>query len=219
MEVLLPSPKVEVPMLLRLNNRHYIAIVATALVALVAALGATSALRRPDPVTVAEATAIHVTLNNAIASDRNRPGDHFEATVSEPVVINGKTVIPEGAQATGLVVDAHPSGRLMGRARLQVALEAVELNGSRYQIRTYADARVGGRHKKRNLALIGGGAGGGVLIGAVAAGGKGALIGGPIGAGAGTVAALATGKKDIRLPAESRLTFNLADPVAVNVKS
>jgi len=219
MEVLLLSSKVEAPMLLRLNNRHYIAIVATAVIALVAALGATSALRRPDPVTVPEATAIHVTLNNAIASDRNRPGDHFEATVSEPVVINGKTVIPEGARATGLVVDAHPSGRLMGRARLQVALEAVELNGSRYQIRTYSDARVGGRHKKRNLALIGGGAGGGMLIGAVAAGGKGALIGGPIGAGAGTVAALATGKKDVHLPAETRLTFNLADPVAVNVKS
>ena len=58
-----------------------------------------------------------------------------------------------------------------------------------------------------------------MLVGAVAAGGKGALIGGPIGAGAGTVAALVTGKKDIRLPAETRLTFNLADPVAVNVKS
>jgi hypothetical protein len=206
-------------MLRRLNTRNSLAIVASALIALVAALGATTALRRPDPVTVPEATPIHVTLNNAIASDRNRPGDHFEATVSEPVVINGKTVIPEGARATGLVVDAHPSGRLMGRARLQVALEAVELNGSSYQIRTYSDARVGGRHKKRNLELIGGGAGGGMLIGAVAAGGRGALIGGPLGAGAGTVAALVTGKKDIRLPAETRLTFNLADPVAVIVKS
>jgi hypothetical protein len=219
MEVFLLSHQAEVPMLGRLNKRNYIAIVATALIALVAALGATTALRRPDRVTVPQATPIHVTLNNAIASDRNRPGDHFEATVSEPVVINGKTVIPEGARATGLVVDAHPSGRLMGRARLQVALEAVELNGSSYQIRTYSDARVGGRHKKRNLVLIGGGAGGGMLVGAVAAGGKGALIGGPIGAGAGTVAALVTGKKDIRLPAETRLTFNLADPVALNVKS
>jgi len=206
-------------MLGRLSKRNYIAIVATALIALVAALGATTELRRLDPVTVPEATPIHVTLDNAIASDRNRPGDHFEATVSEPVVINGKTVIPEGARATGLVVDAHPSGRLMGRARLQVALEAVELNGSSYQIRTYSEARVGGKHKKRNLVLIGGGAGGGMLVGAVAAGGKGALIGGPIGAGAGTVAALVTGKKDIRLPAETRLTFNLADPIAVNVKS
>ena len=206
-------------MLMHLNKRNYIAVAATVLVALVAALGATTALRRPDPVTVPEATSIHVTLNNAITSDRNRPGDHFEATVSEPVVIDGKTVIPDGAQATGLVVDARPSGRLMGRARLQLALETVELNGTSYQIRTASDVRIGGRHKKRNLVLIGGGAGGGLLIGAVAGGGKGALIGGPIGAGAGTVAALVTGKKDIRLPAETRLTFNLADPVAVKVKS
>jgi len=44
------------------------------------------------------------------------------------------------------------------------------------------------------------------------------LIGGPIGAGAGTAAALLTGKKDIKLPAETHLTFKLAEPVKVNVR-
>jgi hypothetical protein len=173
---------------------------------------------RHESVVVPDSTAVHVTLNNAIASNENRPGDHFKATVSEPVLIDGKTVIPEGAQVTGLVVDARRSGRLKGRARLQLALETVDTTTGSYQLETASNVRVGGKHKNRNLALIGGGAGAGALIGAVAAGGKGALIGGPVGAGAGTAVAFFTGKKDIRLPAETPLTFRLTRPVAIDVK-
>ncbi len=46
-----------------------------------------------------------------------------------------------------------------------------------------------------------------------------ALIEGPVGAGAGTAVAFLTGKKDIRLPAETPLTFKLAYPVTIEVKS
>jgi hypothetical protein len=219
MEAFLLLHTLEVLMLKHLRRRSYIAIIATVLLALIATLGATYEVSRPHPVTLPEATAIHVTLDNAVTSDHSRPGDHFEATVADPIIVDGKTVIPEGAQATGLVVDARHSGRLMGRARLQLALETVNLNGSTYQIRTTSAVRVGGNHRDRNLVLIGGGAGGGMLIGAAAAGGKGALIGGPIGAGVGTAAALITGKKDIHLPAETPLTFKLASPVAINIKS
>ena len=137
---------------------------------------------------------------------------------SEPIVVENKTVIPQGATVEGLVVDARHSGRLMGRARLRLALETVAVDGKAYEIRTNSTSRVGGSHKNRNIGFIGGGAGGGLLIGAVAAGGKGALIGGPVGAGAGTAVAFLTGKKDIRLPAETSLTFKLAGPVTINAK-
>ena len=70
-------------------------------------------------------------------------------------------------------------------------------------------------HKKRNLALIGGGSGGGALIGALAGGGTGALIGAGAGAAAGAAGAYATGKKDIYLPAETLLTFRLDAPVKI----
>jgi len=173
---------------------------------------------RPVPITVPNETVLHVTLDQGLASDQSRPGDHFEATVSQPVAIGDKTVIPQGAHVEGSVVDARPSGRLTGRARLQLALESIDVNGKSYELHTNTSQRAGGNHKKRNWAWIGGGGAGGALIGAAAGGGKGALIGGPIGAGAGTAAAYFTGKKDIHLGPETPLTFRLVEPITIDVK-
>jgi hypothetical protein len=204
-------------MLIKKNRYLAFSGVLLSLVAVIAAGAAIS--RRPKPMTVPEQTAIAVTLDQGLASDQNRPGDHFGATVSEPVVIDKRTVIPRGAHVEGLVVDARPSGRLMGRARLQLSLDSVDVAGKSYQLQTTASQKSGGNHKKRNWAWIAGGGGGGLLVGALAGGGKGALIGGPIGAGAGTVAAYMTGKKDIHLSPETRLTFHLAQPATIDVKS
>lgn len=114
---------------MHLTKRHYLMLASSAVVATVLGLAATRLPKRSDPMTVPAQTAIHVTLDQAVASNQNRPGDHFDATVSEPVVIDGKTVIPQGAHAEGLVVDAKQSGRLRGRARLQLALQTVAVNG------------------------------------------------------------------------------------------
>ncbi|MCL4524701.1 MAG: hypothetical protein M1451_12450, partial [Acidobacteria bacterium] len=139
----------------------------------------------------------------------------FEASIAKPILVNGMTVIPAGSRATGTLVDARESGRLTGRAELRLALTSIEVNGERYDVNTSTVTRWGGDHKKRNWAWIGGGAAGGTLIGALAAGGKGALIGGPVGAGAGVAVAAITGKKTTRFHAEQMLTFKLTEPVAV----
>src|SRR5258706_13594047 len=130
------------------------------------------------PVTLAEHTAIRVALDHSLASNRSRPGDHFAETVSEPVLVDGRTVIPKGAHAEGLVVDARKSGRLKGRARLELALQSVEVDGQNYDVRTMVRTRVGRDHKKRNLGLMGGGAGGGALNCTPAGGGKCPPVGG-----------------------------------------
>ena len=203
---------------MHLTKRHYLTIGVAAVLAAALTLSAATLRDRSDPVTLPEHTAIHVTLDQALATNQSRPGDRFDATVSEPVVIDGKTVIPQGAHAEGLVVDARQSGRLIGRARLQLALQTVDVNGQNYDVRTLSHPRIGRDHKKRNWEWIGGGAAGGAVIGALAGGGTGALIGGPVGAGAGATVALVTGKKDIKLRAETPLKFELAQPVTINVK-
>jgi len=211
---------------MHLIKRHY--AVLGSLLVLTAALALTGATRtdnasadsaRVDNVMVPEQTPIHVTLDQSLASNRNRAGDHFAATVSRPIAVDGKTVIPQGARVEGLVVDARGSGRLHGRARLQLALETVEVDGKSYEIRTSDSHRVGGTHTVRNLAWIGGGAGSGLIIGAIAGGAKGALIGGPVGAGAGVTVALLVGKRDIKLRPETRLSFRLTQPVTIPTRA
>jgi hypothetical protein len=194
-------------------------VIAVPLIAALAGAGTWWAVTRStQPVTLPAGTAIQVRIDHTLSSNESNTGDRFLATVAQPVTVDGKTVIPEGAQVEGVVNDAHASGNLKGVARLNLALESVSVNGESYDLHTGDVGRYGRNHKKHNWEYIGGGAGGGALIGAVAAGGKGALIGGPIGAGAGVAVAALTGKKDIKIPAETVLEFELSDPVSIKVE-
>jgi hypothetical protein len=204
--------------LMRLVKRSLVAIVVPVLLAVAGAYAAPSSQTVSDWVVVPSATSIHVTLNTAVSSNRSNPGDRFEVTVSQPVIINGKTVIPKGAEATGVVVDSLPSGKMERRAHLLMALETVTVDGSLYHIRTASNVSIQRRHRNHNLKMIGSGAGTGAIIGAIAGGGAGALIGAPIGAGAGTAAALFTGRHDIRFAPETPMTFELARPVSIDLK-
>jgi len=191
-------------------------VVLAAIVALgLATYGAAQWVESRNNVTLPEGTTIRVSLDHAVSSAKNEPGDAFEATVLEPVIAEGKTVIPAGARAAGVLVDARESGRLKGVARLGLRLTEVEVGGDWYDLETNTLSRVGANHKRNNWTWIGGGAATGALIGGLAGGGKGALIGGPVGAGAGVALAAATGKKDIHLGAERQITFTLIEPVAI----
>ena len=112
---------------LHLTKRHY--LIAGGLVLLLAALASgANAMWGSDAVTVPEHTRIHVVLDQAVATS-TKLGHHFRATVSNPVVIEGKTVIPKGAHAEGVVVEAKKAGRFKGRPQLLLALQSVDVNG------------------------------------------------------------------------------------------
>ncbi len=170
---------------------------------------------RLRPLIVPAGTVMTVRLGQAVGSKISTAGQTFTATIASPVTVEGNTVIPSGASASGTVVDAKPLGRFKGGASLQLRLTSVSVNGADQAVSTSSVTRVASGKGKRTAILAGGGAGLGALIGGLAGGGKGAAIGALAGGGAGTGGAAFTGNKDIVLPAESALSFKLEQPIEV----
>ncbi len=170
----------------------------------------------PEPLNIPAGTPITVRLQQSLSSASAAPGERFDAVIDEPVVVSDRVILPLGTPVTGHVVVARRSGRLHHPGELGLTLDTVTVGQREISLATSSVVARGGSHKKRNWALIGGGTGGGALIGALAAGGKGALIGTGIGAAAGTTTAFVTGKKDVGFGAERRLRFRLRNDVSLS---
>ncbi|HXG32781.1 MAG TPA: hypothetical protein VNJ11_05405 [Bryobacteraceae bacterium] len=160
-------------------------------------------------------TVLEVRLDHQVDTARNRAGDPVTATLAKPLMVGDRVVIPQGTRFRGHVTAANPSGRLRGRGYVAVTLDSFELGGVTYHLVSSSVGRSTGGHKKRNLAMIGGGGGAGALIGAIAGGGSGAAIGAAAGAAAGTAGAALTGKKHASIPAETTLRFTLREPLKI----
>ncbi len=172
--------------------------------------------KKAEPLQIPAGTPIAVRMQSSVSSASAEPGERFEAVLDEPLVIDGRTVAPAGTPVSGRVVAAKKSGRLHNPGYLRLTLVSMSVGGKSIPLQTSTVFAKGGSHKNRNLAMIGGGAGGGALIGALAGGGKGAAIGSLIGAGAGTGVAYGTGQKDVSFGAERRLSFRLVQPITLS---
>ncbi len=158
-------------------------------------------------------TELPVRLGETIDTKTVRTGDKFSAILDAPVAVRGRTVIPAGTVFEGHVTEAETSGRLRGRGVLALALDSFTVRGATYRVQTATDIHRSGDHKKRNAALIGGGAGAGAVLGKIS--GIGTAIGAGAGAAAGTTSALITGKRNVKLPVETPLVFSLSRNIEV----
>jgi hypothetical protein len=154
-------------------------------------------------------TPVQVRLGQTISSKTAKSGDPWIGTLSADLAADGRVIALKGAPVKGIVVSANPSGRLSSPGDVALQLTSVTIEGAEVNVVTSTVDQKGGSHKKRNAALIGGGAVLGTIIGAAAGGGTGAAVGAASGAGAGTAGAAATGKKDVAFPVESMLTFTV----------
>jgi hypothetical protein len=167
----------------------------------------------PAGIEVPAGTEIVVRLIDPVNSERDNLGQTYRATIDQPVVVNGQTVIPRGSDAVATLIDAKQSGKIEGRTVLTVDLKNVTVNGRTYDIVTTGVSRASGSRGERSAKVIGGAAALGAIIGAAAGGGRGAAIGAGSGAAVGTAAEVATSGQKVKIPAETRLTFTLQNPL------
>ncbi len=171
---------------------------------------------QPRSLTIPAGTLIGVRLSEYLDSDRNIAGDSFQATLSDPVVIDGWVIAERGAIAYGRVVDAERAGRIRGTSALAIRLESFEGNdGQRVYVNTATFTKNGATSKKQDAAKVGMGAAIGAALGAILGGGKGAAIGAATGGAAGGGAVIATRGKAAALDPETRLRFRIDKPVTI----
>jgi hypothetical protein len=169
--------------------------------------------KKREPVVVPAGTAITVSLGSALGSKLSQSGQTFTGSVAKNVLAGNVVAIPQGTNVSGTVTDAKPLGRFAGGAVLAVRLDSIGLNGSNLPVEAAVQTFSAKGKGKRTAVMAGGGAALGGIVGALAGGGKGAAIGMAAGAGAGTGGAALTGNKDIVLPSESAVTFELSQPL------
>jgi len=156
---------------------------------------------------------VKVMINQQLSASKSDVGNIFTGELTSSLKTkDGNVVYPKGTKVQGSVVAAKGQGRFKGSGALGITI--TRIGGQAVSTTEYEQEQKG--KGKRTAGFIGGGAGGGALIGGLAGGGKGALIGGLIGAGAGTAGAAFTGNKDVVLPAETVVLFQLTAPVTVS---
>ena len=158
-------------------------------------------------------TKLVIRMIDSVDSERNPVGQHFEASLDEPVVIDGQTVIPRGADVVVKLMDAKQSGKFEGRTSLTLDLMSVKVSGRMVDVNTETVTEESSSRGKRTAKVVGGTAALGTIIGAIAGGGKGAAIGLGAGAATGAGVEILTKGQRVTIPSETRLTFVLDSAV------
>jgi hypothetical protein len=167
--------------------------------------------------TIPAGTAVALILETAVASDSSRVEDHVRARLAKPIVVDGATAVPEGAEVVGSVVQVERSGRVKGRASLALRFHQVKAWDTAYDVETKRISRQAAATKGEDATKIGIGAGAGAVIGAVAGGKKGAAIGSAVGGGAGAGVVMATRGEEVRLGQGAKLETTTVTPLTIRI--
>ena len=170
--------------------------------------GVLAALAQTQNVTLPTGTEIAIRTIDRINSKTADLHKEYAATLDDPVVVDGVTVMPANTNAVLRVMDKN-------RASLSISLIALIVNGQRIEVNTDKIDSRRGSTAKRTAIGAGAGAGTGAAIGAIAGGGAGAGIGAAVGAATGGILGHMTAKP-VEVAPETRFTYRLTRPVELN---
>jgi hypothetical protein len=178
-------------------------------------------------------SVLHCRLTETLSTFMNSEGDAFTANVSEPVMIDGREVIPAGAKIEGRISQLQRPGRIRGVGEMRLTAEKVVLpDGATYPLSAIlaavygAEAKVHGEEgqvkgpnsRRRTVEEVGAGMGGGGLIGTIFGGFTGTLVGGAIGGAAGFVDTMRKRGSDLALPTGTQLNYQLTRDLDVEAE-
>ncbi|MGQ0640391.1 MAG: hypothetical protein ACT4P6_06395, partial [Gemmatimonadaceae bacterium] len=145
-------------------------------------------------------TTLGIRLDQEIGTKVSKVGDTFSGTVETAVVAsNGETVVPAGSKVYGRVTGLDNSDHAGEPAAIKVDFERIEIRGASHALNAKVTATNlqtrGGDSREETLKKAGVGAAAGAVLGAVLSGGELSkiLIGGALGAAAGTAISLGVG--------------------------
>ena len=167
-------------------------------------------------IVIPQGTQISVRTDEAIDSTKDTLGRQYAAKIQQDVVDStGAVGIPAGTPAMLQVVDLSQNNTQASNTsgkNLALDLYSVTLNGKVYRVDSSSVTEKGGAGfgmNKRTAEYTGGGAGLGAVMGAIFGGGKGAGIGTLAGGALGGLTQYMTRGKQVTVPAESTLTFQI----------
>jgi len=170
---------------------------------------------KSSSVTIPVGTRISIRTIDSIDSTKNRVGYRFQASLEEPLSVDGNVVVPKGADVYGRLDESKETGTFAGRSQLKLQLTGIVVNGQTMSLVT-GEYELTGKSKGESTAKrTVGGAAIGSIIGAIAGGGKGAAIGAGTGAGLGAGSEIITNGDQVKIPSETLLEFTLQQSVTI----
>lgn len=168
-------------------------------------------------VEVSANSTITIRMIDGVDSSVNHAGEIFHASLAAPIVVNDDVVVPSGADVYVRLASANQAGHYTGKSELHLELVKLEFQGRSYSLVSSTYSVSGSSRGKNTAAKVGGGAALGAIIGAAAGGGAGAAIGAGAGAAGGAVWNGVTRGKKVKIPSETKLDFQLEQPVTITV--
>ena len=163
--------------------------------------------------TIPADTPIMIRMIDSVNSDTARRGQTFQASLDEPIYVDGRQVVPRGADVLTKLVNDQKAGKLQGQTSLTLALSQISINGHYVDVTSTDVQTTAASQTGRTAKVVGGTAALGAIVGAIAGGGKGAAIGAGSGAALGGATQVFTNGPQVKIPSETRLTFRLQAPV------